>query len=244
MDQIKVKAELRENIGVKGALSKIRQERGIPAVVYGTGKDSISIAVSEKEFNDVLKLGSNTIIDLELPSGTEKVIVKDIQHDAVTDTIIHVDFIRVSMKETIEVEVPVVLEGESPDIKTHGAIVDHISRVINVKCTPTNIPHEIKIDMTKLTIDEAYTVAKLSLGDDVEILDDAEKIIVHLIIPRQAEEEEKPAEGEEGEEGAEPELADQKGKKDEEGKEGDAKPEAGDKKPEDKKPDAKKEEKK
>ncbi len=236
MDNIKITAELRENIGVKGALSQIREERKIPAVVYGTGKDSISIQVSEKEFNEALKLGSNTIIDLILPSGAEKVIVKDIQYDAVTDKIIHVDFIRVSMKETIDVEVPVVLEGESPDIKTHGAIVDHISRVINVKCKPTNIPHEIIVDMTKLTIDEAYTVSKLNLGEDVEVLDDGEKIIVHLIIPRQAEEEEKPAEGEEGAEGegAEPELADQKGKKDEEGKEGgDAK--EGDKKPEDKK---------
>lgn len=237
MDNIKITAELRENIGVKGALSQIREDRKIPAVVYGTGKDSISIQVSEKEFGAALKLGSNTIIDLTLPSGAEKVIVKDIQYDPVTDKIIHVDFIRVSMKEIIEVEVPVILEGESPDIKIHGAIVDHISRVVNVKCTPTNIPHEIKIDMTKLTIDEAFLVSNIKLGDDVEILDDADKIVVHLIIPRQsADEEEKPAEGVEGEEGAEPELAEGKGKKDEDGKvikEGDAK--EGDKKSEDKK---------
>ncbi|MBT3393242.1 MAG: 50S ribosomal protein L25 [Elusimicrobiaceae bacterium] len=241
MDNIKMTAELRENIGVKGALSKIRDERKIPAVLYGTGKESISITIDEKAFTEALKMGSNSIIELALPKGAEKVIIKDIQYDVVTDKIIHVDFIRVSMKETIEVEVPVVLEGESPDIKTHGAIVDHISRVVNVKCIPTNIPHEIVVDMTKITIDESYTIGKLDLGKDVEILDDADKIIVHLIIPRQAaEEEEKPAEDAEAtEDGAEPEISVEKGKKEEEGKEG-AKDGGSEKKAEDKKTEGKK----
>ena len=241
MDNIKMTAELRENIGVKGALSKIRDERKIPAVLYGTGKESISITIDEKAFTEALKMGRNSIIELALPKGAEKVIIKDIQYDVVTDKIIHVDFIRVSMKETIEVEVPVVLEGESPDIKTHGAIVDHISRVVNVKCIPTNIPHEIVVDMTKITIDESYTIGKLDLGKDVEILDDADKIIVHLIIPRQAaEEEEKPAEDAEAtEDGAEPEISVEKGKKEEEGKEG-AKDGGSEKKAEDKKTEGKK----
>jgi large subunit ribosomal protein L25 len=101
-------AELREGTG-KGTARAIRREAKIPAVIYGNKKDPITISLNAKDFTLEYHKGSlfTTLIDMSFDGKKEMVLARDVQTHPVTDNIIHADFLRVSAKTKIAVEVPV-----------------------------------------------------------------------------------------------------------------------------------------
>ncbi len=213
MEELNITAAVRTGEGVKGALSKIRAEKKVPAVIYGGHKDPVSITVSLKDLEKIIKAGKNTIVEINLPEGKEQVLVKEIQYHVVTDLPIHADFQRVSLKDKMDVVVPVKLVGESPDEKAYGAIVEHILRELEVRALVTKIPHEIEVDMTPMTINTGIVAGDIKLPEGVELLTDPQAPVVHLAIPK---EEETPAPAAAAAP-AEPESSSTKGKKDEDG---------------------------
>ncbi len=213
MEELNITAAVRTGEGVKGALSKIRAEKKVPAVIYGGHKDPVSITVSLKDLEKIIKAGKNTIVEINLPEGKEQVLVKEIQYHVVTDLPIHADFQRVSLKDKMDVVVPVKLVGESPDEKAYGAIVEHILRELEVRALVTKIPHEIEVDMTPMTSNTGIVAGDIKLPEGVELLTDPQAPVVHLAIPK---EEETPAPAAAAAP-AEPESSSTKGKKDEDG---------------------------
>lgn len=212
MEELNVTASLREGIGVKGALSKIRAEKNVPGVIYGSHKEPISITVSLKDVEKIIKAGKNTIVEVALPNGKEQVLVKEIQYHVVKDTPIHIDFQRVSLTDKMNVVVPVKLIGEAADVKNYGALVEHILREIEVKALVSAIPHEIEVDMTPMTINKGIVAGDIKLPKGVELVTDPQAPVAHLMIPK---EEEAPAPAADA--AAEPESSSTKGKKDEDG---------------------------
>ncbi len=231
MEQLLLNALTREKAGVKGKLSALRKEGRIPAVVYGADKNSQAVEVNEKEFTAIMKKGHNAIIKIKYGAAEDSVIVKEIQRHVVSGKIIHVDFYRISMKEKIEVKVPLKFVGEAYGVKTQGGLIEHDMRELTVRCLPGDIPHEITVDVTNLKIGDSIRVKDLK-RDKIEIKEDAERIVASVITAKE-EVVEKAAATPEG--AQEPEVI-AKGKKEEEGAEAakDAKP-ASDKKPEAKK---------
>lgn len=213
MEELNVTASLREGIGVKGALSKIRAEKNVPGVIYGSHKDPVSVTVSLKDVERIVKAGKNTIVEVTLPSGKEQVLVKEIQYHVVKDTPIHIDFQRVSLTDKMHVVVPVKLVGESADVKAYGALVEHILREIEVKALVSAIPHEIEVDMTPMTINKGIVAGDIKLPKGVELVTDAQAPVVHLMIPKEEEVTAAPA----ADAAAQPESSSTKGKKDEDG---------------------------
>ncbi|MBO7605726.1 MAG: 50S ribosomal protein L25 [Elusimicrobiaceae bacterium] len=228
MQKVKIKAQPREKAGVRGELSKIRAQKNIPAVLYGEGLEPVSITVSQKDLAEIQKAGSNAIVELALPKGNENAIIKEVQYHVVTDNPIHIDFQRISMDKPLETVVPIVLKGDCAWVKENGGIVDHTVREVAIKCLPADIPHEIDVDITGLTLDKHVTLADLVAPKGVTILGEPDRMIVHIMIPRE-EVAAAPAAAA-GTEAAQPELSATKGKKEEEGAAA-----AGDKKPAEKK---------
>ena len=228
MQKVKVNAQPRVKAGVRGELSKIRAQKNIPAVLYGEGLEPISITISQKDLAEIQKAGSNAIVEISLPKGTENAIIKEVQYHVVNDNPIHIDFQRISMDKPLETVVPVVLTGECAWVKENGGIVDHTVREVSIKCLPADIPHEITVDITGLTLDKHVTLADLVAPKGVTILGEADRMIVHIMIPRE-EAAAAPAAAA-GTEAAQPELSATIGKKEEEGAAA-----AGDKKPAEKK---------
>lgn len=215
MQKVKINAQPREKAGVRGELSKIRAQKNIPAVLYGEGLEPVSITVSQKDLAEIQKAGSNAIIEMALPKGNENAIIKEIQYHVVSDEPIHVDFQRISMDKPLETVVPIVLTGDCTWVKENGGIVDHTVREVSIKCLPADIPHEIAVDITGLTLDKHVTLADLVAPKGVTILGEADRMIVHIMIPR--EEVAAVAAATAGAEAAQPELSATKGKKEEEG---------------------------
>jgi large subunit ribosomal protein L25 len=212
MEKVSIKAAAREGIGVKGALSKIRAEKNIPAVVYGGHKEPVSVTVSVKDLEKIVKAGKNTLVEMDLNGAKELALVKEVQYHAVTDLPIHADFQRVSMKDKMDVVVPIRLEGTCNDIAQYGAIVEHIMREIEVRALVSAIPHEIVVDITPMTINKGIVAGDIKLPEGVELLTDGEAPVVHLAIPK----DDAPAAAA-ADTAAQPESSSTKGKKDEEG---------------------------
>lgn len=224
MENIELKAVAREVTG-KGASKRARKEGQIPAVVYKGGAEAVTLNVGTKELWHVLHTdaGENVIINLAIEggnkSGSKTVIVKEVQHDPIKDSIIHVDFQEISLKEKLKVNVPVNIKGEAVGVKEEDGILNQVEWELEVECLPTEIPEHIDINVDELHINDAIHIKDISLKGDVRVLGDPEQVVV-IISPPTSEEE---IEGEEGEEegGEEPELI-KKGKKEEEGEAGES----------------------
>lgn len=218
MEDINVSAVSREQIGVKGALSKTRADKKIPAVVYGGTKPSAAITIASKDLGKLFKMGNNTIVHLDMGGSKDTVLLKTVQYHAVSGAPVHADFIRVDMNAKIEIKVHVQLNGESTGVKNKGAILDHALREIVVRCLPKDIPHQIDVDITNLDLGSPIHVKDVKFPAGIEVLGDMDRVVAHLMMPREEVVEATPAPG-----AAEPEIVAAKGKKEEEGAEGAAK---------------------
>jgi large subunit ribosomal protein L25 len=223
MAEIKVSAEERPEKSTNKSLSDLRAARKIPAVIYGGKNGAASVAVDEKELMDGLhSAGHNAIIHLKHGSKEDTVILKELQRHVVSGKPIHADFVRVDMKQKVEVQVPLHVAGEAPGVKLQGGILEHILRELEVRCLPGAIPQEIKVDISALEMGQGIHVKDLPIHEGVEVLSDPEQTVVHIVQVRVKEEDKPAEEGAEGAEGAQPEVI-AKGKEKEEGAEGEKK---------------------
>ena len=223
-EEVALNAQPREDT-TKGTTHQLRREGKLPAVLYGGKEPVLPIVVDRKEFLKALHTehGENVIISLYISGSgatasktSEKpvsVIIKEIQINPVTRNLLHVDLYRISLREEIQVNVPLEIYGEAPGVEKSGGVLDHVVHEIAVKCLPTKIPDKIICDVSFLEAGETLTVKGLKIPRGVEVLDDPEKIVVSIIAPTIVEE--KPVEEEVApEEAAEPEVIG-KGKKEE-----------------------------
>ena len=168
-----------------------------------------------------------------MKDAAKTAIVKQIQRDCISQKPIHVDFQAVSLQEKIEVKVSLHIQGIAPGVKNSGGILEHLMRDIAVQCLPTNIPHNIVVDISSLELNHSITVKDLPRIEGVEFLSDENAIIVNVVVPAAEEVPATPAEAAAAAatpgSTAEPEVI-SKGKKDKE--DGAAAPAAGDKKAE------------
>lgn len=169
----------------------IRNEKKIPAVVYGNDFKNTSIAIDAAIFNKIFaQAGESSLINLKIESEPAiKVLVHDIQKNPVTGDIIHIDFYKVNMKEKIKTAIPIVETGEAPAVlDLEGALINNKDEV-EVECLPGDLIPEIVVDISVLkTFDDVIKVSDLKVPAGIEILDDAEEVIFLIQPPRTDEE--------------------------------------------------------
>jgi len=162
----------------------------LPAIVYGTGSQSIPVTVEPKALSRILHSdsGANTLITLRVEGESEaRVLVKEYQLDPITHDLLHADFYRVAMDKVIQVTVPITLKGEAKGVKLQGGIVDFVTRQIEVECLPGDIPDQIDVDITELMMNDGVRVRDLATGGKWTSLTEPETLIVHLVAPRAEE---------------------------------------------------------
>lgn len=184
MKTVPLKAKQREGLG-KQAVKKIRVEKRIPAVVYGSGVKSTSIEVSSDDFSRVIhtKAGENVVIQLAVSghkSFEKTVVIKEIQHHPVTDVVTHIDFNAISLTEKIKVKVPLHVKGESPGVK-EGGVLDMVHHEIEVECLPTNIPERLDADISALNIGDSIHIKEISfpMGVQPQLAEDEVVVAIH-----------------------------------------------------------------
>ena len=196
MDRMVLKAEKRSPL-TRGELNRLRCEGKVPAVIYGRGKETQSLLVDGRILRQALaREGTNVLIDLQMEEKagpqSETVMLKEIQrHLWRQEMLLHVDFIRISMEDEIEVEIPLSFTGEAAGA-SEGGILQFILRVVGVRCLPGNIPEFIEVDISSLHIGEGISAAALTLPEGVRLLVDPEETLVQMLAPVEEEKEELP----------------------------------------------------
>jgi len=199
MADYNLKSELRTNT-YKGVTKLLRKEGQIPAVYYFHREKPIALSVDLKALKAAIQTGAN-IYELQMGSKKHKCILRDLQYNPVTEEIIHADFMGITMKEDINVNVPIHLEGTAIGVKDFDGVLAQQIWELNVKCKPGDIPDMVTIDVTGLNIGDSVSVADVSI-ENVEVLTPATSSIVSVVkaTGAKAEEEEVAEEGEEPEE--------------------------------------------
>jgi len=208
MQQAKLEVQQRNAFGKQSARD-LRKEGGIPAVLYGRAQDTVAIQLDARTFRQFLRTyGENVIINMEVSAGNiETVIIKEIQrHPVDKHRLIHADFIRISLDEPVTSAVPVVLVGNPPGVQ-EGGVLEFPLRQVSLHCLPMQMPNEITIDVSRLDIGDAVHVSELTLDEEIEILDEPERIIATVSQPR-VQLEDEVTEAEDGE-GAEEEATEE-----------------------------------
>lgn len=220
MEKVILKADVRKGAGKKVA-KDLRSKGIVPANVYKSGKEAVSLQVSSDDLRDILhtSAGENVIITLKIAGGEnavkdKTVLIKEIQREPINDTIIHVDFGEISLTDTLKVNVPLVSHGEPVGVKADGGILEHVIRELHIECLPTEIPEKIEVEVSGLKIGEAIHIKDIKLAEGIKVLNDPELIAMIVKAPKvEAPKEEVAAEG-----AVEPELI--RKKKEEEPAEG------------------------
>jgi large subunit ribosomal protein L25 len=221
--------------GNKNMARRVRMEGKIPAVLYGAGKDSLSVTVDPRQVTRILnsETGHNTIFDLALNGGEHtKAMIVDWQYEPIKGKLLHIDLKRIAMDKALKVSVPIFLKGEAAGVKQEGGILEQILREVEIECLPADIPSHVDADVSELVFGKVLRVSDLPLGGKLKVLTDPHQPVAHVTsVKEEVVATPEAVAAEAGVAPAEPEVI-KKGKQetDEEGAE--AAPEKGEKKPE------------
>ncbi|QAY60891.1 50S ribosomal protein L25/general stress protein Ctc [Microbacterium protaetiae] len=193
-----VHAELRENFG-KGFARRLRAAGKIPAVIYGHGTDPVHVALPGHQVS-LLVRRANAVLELDVNGTTQLTLVKDVQRDPVRQIIEHVDLLVVKKGEKIQVEVPILVNGESAP----GTIANLDAVSVALEVEATHIPQHVEIDVTDLEEGAHITAGDLKLPKGASLVSDAELLIVAISVPSAAAEPEESATETEAAEAAAP----------------------------------------
>ena len=197
--------EVREGLG-KGVARKLRARNLIPAVLYGRGREAVSISLDPLRLEKLLHASSsglNTLIDLDVQGrkdlGGKTVIVKELQREPIRGALLHADLYEVDLSKTIQVSVPIHVIGTPVGVSLNGGILDTALREIDIECLPRAIPSAIEVDVSALDVGESIHVRDLQIPEGVTVLSDEDLSVVSVVLPAAEEAPaaaEAPAEGE------------------------------------------------
>lgn len=194
----------------RGASRRLRrEERKIPAIIYGGKKEATPISIWHNELKKALENEAffSHVLTIELDGKKESVILKDLQRHPYKPLLTHADFLRVDKDHEIHVNVPLhfLNEDSAPAIKLQGGVANHQITEVEVICLPQNLPEFIEVDMAEVDMDQVVHLSDLKLPKGVRVAallqgEDHDLPVVAIHKPRGAKVDDE-GEGEEGEEG-------------------------------------------
>lgn len=209
MIQQDMTASIRQEFG-KGAMHRLRQSGYAPAILYGKNSEPMALAMEMKTLTrELLRLhGHNAVVNLDIKGekGNKQhhVLIKDVQTDPISDSVLHVDFLEIDLDKEIVLEVPVVYTGTAKGVDM-GGILNILAHTVKIKGMPLAIPDDIIVDVTPLELtSHGITCGDLAIPENVVLEEEPDRVCVSVIAPKTAEEEAaEEGEAAEAEEGAE-----------------------------------------
>lgn len=158
---------------------RLRAEGRVPGVVYGQGREATPLSVEWPQLRAILaESGGNALVDLDLEGESLLALVYDMQRNPVKLTIDHIDLLVVDPDQPIQVTVPLRLSGVAEQVGRRGAVVEQQLNELSVMAPPSEIPSELTLDITNMTLERNLTVDDLELAARVELVDvDADQIL-------------------------------------------------------------------
>jgi len=204
MSQVSLRAEAGRATGSRES-RRLRRTGRVPAIVYGKGIDPISVAVDAHDLHLALHTdaGANALINLEIEEhDVVLTMARIIERHPFRNEYRHVDFVTVSLDETVHAEVAIHFEGTPAGALEGGVFSPQRTHVI-VETLATAIPSFIELDVSAVEIGESLRIEDLPVIEGVVYIEDPEAVVMSVTTPAAEIEEPEDVEGEEGE-GVEP----------------------------------------
>lgn len=177
MKVVPMKAERRTALG-RNQVAQLRAQGWMPAVVYGEGKESQSISISEWELDQHVK-AHHKVYQLEISGSSQAALLQEVSWHATSDRPVHADFKRIDLTKPIDTQVEVALVGHPIGLGKGGTLIkDHV--VLEIRCLPTEIPDAIEYDVSKVDLDEFVTADKIALPKGVTLLSSPTMSVCHV----------------------------------------------------------------
>jgi large subunit ribosomal protein L25 len=179
MAEIRLHATPRAPQGTRSA-RRLRGDGKVPGVVYGLGAEPITLTVDWRELRAALvtEQGLNAVIHLDVDGATVPTLVKDMQRHPVRRNVLHVDFLRVDLDKTVDVEVAITLEGEAEAVARENGTVEQTLNALLISAKPNDIPSSLTLDISGLEIGSALRVGDIGLPAGVTTSVDPEEAVV------------------------------------------------------------------
>jgi len=182
VEDLTLKASSRD---VSGKKTRFLRRQGItPTHLFGHGLESLTLQCDTDALRQLIaQAGRTRLINLTIDDEKNRrsVFVREIQRDAVTRQLLHVDFYQVKKGEKIAVDVPIVFVGEAPALKGKGRMLAHGITSLSLECLPGNVPPQIEVDLSPLEeLDQTIYVKDIILGPDIAVRADPGQLVVKI----------------------------------------------------------------
>lgn len=171
-EEVVLKARIRARAGTS-LVRRLRKEGDVPAVLYGAGKDNLSIAVNHDLLFHNLEREefSSQVITIDTDGNAEKAILRDVQRHPHKPKILHADFLRVDENKPIQIALPIHFLGEEEcvGVRIDGGMISHLMNEVEVTCLPKDLPENIEMDVTNLHLGESLHLSDIKLPEGVQI---------------------------------------------------------------------------
>lgn len=186
MLQVDMSASIRESFG-KGAMRRLRVSGNTPAVLYGNDKDVTSLQLETKPFLKTLYQISrkNAVVNLSIDGDTRHVMMREIQTDPVTDSIIHADFLEINLETARSFSVNIELIGKAIGVDRGGELVTHAT-VVRLEGAPLDIPETVEVDVSGVDAGESILFGNIKLPENVMMVSDGDIVCVEVISAKAA----------------------------------------------------------
>ncbi len=207
MSEANIEVQTRTEHG-KNAARRLRKDGWIPAVLYGGSIDPVSIQVDRRTLLALMRGGvtDHTVFQLQRSGGDQSrhAMIRDMQIDPITREIRHLDFMRVTMTEKVNVTVPIEVVGTATGVKNEDGMLDFVTREVEIECLPGDIPDHLEVDVTNLHVGDHIESKDLTLPDGVELFGAVEDRVIISVSHKKGPADDEAVEGED--EDAEPEV--------------------------------------
>lgn len=207
MSDVTLRAETGRRTGTRPS-RRLRRSGMVPATLYGQHSEPLSIAVEARDLRRALttEAGINALITLEVGEEKHTSLARQLQRHPTKGDVIHLDFVKISLTDRVDVVVAVETVGEPEGVR-EGGIIETVANSVNVNTLVTSIPDSISVDISGLGVGDALRVSDLPAIEGLEYLDDPLQTIVTVSLPSAALAEGEAEEADEEEEAAEDEQA-------------------------------------
>ncbi len=188
-----ITAELRADVG-KGASRRLRRTGKVPAVLYGAGRDPVSLVVDHNYMIHAIEDEAfrSSVLQLVVDGNKrQSVVLRDLQQHPFKPLITHIDFLRVSAGQELRIEVPLhfVNEEKSNAARQAGVVVSYQMTEVEISATPENLPEYLEIDLASLEPGDSVLLSQIPLPEGVsipmlEVSEDNDSAVVSAIYIR------------------------------------------------------------
>ncbi|HEY92617.1 MAG TPA: 50S ribosomal protein L25 [Dehalococcoidia bacterium] len=162
----------------------LRRQGIIPTHLFGHGLESVPLQCDTAELQRIIaQAGTTRLIALEIEGDKQprSVFIREIQRDACTGALLHIDFYQVRKKERIKVDVPIVPVGEAPALKEKGRSLIHGITSLSVECLPDRLPPQIEVDLSPLEdVEQAIYVKDIAISPDITVITAPDQLVMKV----------------------------------------------------------------